>query len=133
MSKIFKKLMAVVLCLVVVAGFTACKMKSKVNVNAPQASITDEWTYDHAISNGNYVDRYLFEPDKHLPHFSCDGTNFTLNIVAEKVYTGTIEKVDDSNYLLWTSTGSVPVSVTIVGNSLTVNINENTCVVYVTK
>ena len=133
MSKIFKKLMAVVLCVVVVASFTACKMKSKVNVDAPQASITDEWTYDHAISNGNYVDRYFLEPDRHLPHFSCDGTNFTLNIVAENVYTGTIEKVDDSNYLLWTSTGSVPVSVTIVGNSLTVNINENTCVVYVTK
>ena len=133
MSKIFKKLMAVVLCVVVVASFTACKMKSKVNVDAPQASITDEWTYDHAISNGNYVDRYFLEPDRHLPHFSCDGTNFTLNIVAENVYTGTIEKVDDSNYLLWTETGSVPVSVTIVGNSLTVNINENTCVVYVTK
>ena len=52
MSGIFKKIIAVVLTLTVLMGFTACKAKSKVNVNAPQASITDEWTFDHALKQG---------------------------------------------------------------------------------
>ena len=59
MSGIFKKIIAVVLTLSVLMGFTACKVKSKVTVNAPQASITDNWTFDHAMKKGEEVPRYL--------------------------------------------------------------------------
>ena len=134
MSGIFKKIIAVVLTLTVLMGFTACKAKSKVNVNAPQASITDEWTFDHAMKKGEEVPRYLFDKDSTLPQFTSDGTNFSFYIVQDNVYSGTVEKIDDSTYLLYrdgSKDRSLPA--TIAGNSLTLHVSDDTYVVYVVK
>ena len=126
MSGIFKKIIAVVLTLTVLMGFTACKAKSKVNVNAPQASITDEWTFDHALKQGENVPRFIFDSDKNLPQFTSDGTNFTFNIVPGKI--------DDSNYVLYKDgSHDKALPATIAGNSLTLYVNDDTYVVYVVK
>ena len=134
MSGIIKKIIVVVLTLTVLMGFTACKAKSKVNVNAPQASITDEWTFDHAMKQGENVPRFLFDNDAMLPHFTSDGTNFTFNIVPDKDYSGTIEKIDDSNFVLYKDgSHDKALPATIAGNSLTLYVNDDTYVVYVVK
>ena len=134
MSKILKKVFAVVLSLAVLMGFTACgEVKSKVNVNAAQASITDKWTYDHVVSGGEYVPRYIFISDKNNPHFSSDGSTFTLNVVSGKEYTGEVEKIDDSYYILHKPGSDKSVDAIIAGNSLTVKIDDDHEVVFVTK
>ena len=134
MSKIFKKVIVVVLSLAVLLGFTACgEMKSKVNENAPQASITAEWTYDHAISKGEYVPRYIFISDKNNPHFSSDGSTFTLSVTPGKEYTGDVEKIDDCNYRLHNPSSDNTVDVIIAGNSLTVKISDEYLIVFVEK
>ena len=134
MSKIFKKVIVVVLSLAVLLGFTACgEMKSKVNENAAQASITAEWTYDHAISKGEYVPRYIYTSDKNSPHFSSDGSTFTMNIVPDKEYTGEVEKIDDCNYRLHNPSSDKTVDVIIAGNSLTVKISDEYLIVFVEK
>ena len=134
MSSIFKKIIVVVLTLTVLMGFTACKAKSKVNVNAPQASITDEWTFEHALKQGENVPRFIFDSDKNLPQFTSDGTNFTFNIVPGKNYSGTIEKIDDSNYVLYKDgSHDKALPATIAGNSLTLYVSDDTYVVYVVK
>ena len=134
MSKIFKKVIVVVLSLAVLLGFTACgEMKSKVNENAAQAPITSEWTYDHLVSHGEYVPRYIFISDKNNPHFSSDGSTFTLSVVSEKEYTGDVEKIDDCNYRLHSPNSDKAVDVFIAGNSLTVKIDDEHEVVFVAK
>ena len=134
MSKVFKKVIVVVLSLAVLLGFTACgEMKSKVNENAAQASITAEWTYDHAISKGEYVPRYIYISDKNSPHFSSDGSTFTMNIVPDKEYTGEVEKIDDCNYRLHNPSSDNTVDVIIAGNSLTVKISDEYLIVFVEK
>ena len=134
MSKVFKKVIVVVLSLAVLLGFTACgEMKSKVNENAAQAPITSEWTYDHLVSNGEYVPRYIFISDKNNPHFSSDGSTYTINIVPGKEYTGEVEKIDDCNYSLHSPNSDKAVDVIIAGNSLTVKIDDEHEVVFVAK
>lgn len=134
MSKIFKKVIVVVLSLAVLMGFTACgEMKSKVNENAAQAPITAEWTYDHLVSHGEYVPRYIFISDKNNPHFSSDGSTYTINIVPDKEYTGEVEKIDDCNYRLHNPNSDKSVDVFIAGNSLTVKIDDDHEVVFVAK
>ena len=134
MSKIFKKVIVVVLSLAVLLGFTACgEMKSKVNENAALAPITSEWTYDHLVSHGEYVPRYIFISDKNNPHFSSDGSTFTLSVVPGKEYTGEVEKIDDANYILHKSGSDKSVDVIIAGNSLTVKIDDDHEVVFVAK
>ena len=134
MSKVFKKVIVVVLSLAVLLGFTACgEIKSKVNENAPQAPITAEWTYDHLVSHGEYVPRYIFISDKNNPHFSSDGSTYTINIVPDKEYTGEVEKIDDCNYRLHSPNSDKSVDVFIAGNSLTVKIDDEHEVVFVAK
>ena len=133
MSKVFKRVSALVIVFTLIFSFTACAVKSKVNEDAPQASITDEWTFDHATNKGENVPRYLFDKDEDLPHFSSDGTNFTLNIVPGKIYSGTVEKIDDGNYILHKEGSDKSVNVSIAGNSLTVHVSDDTNVVFVVK
>ena len=134
MSKIFKKVIVVVLSLAVLMGFTACgEMKSKVNENAALAPITAEWTYDHLVSHGKYVPRYIYISDKNNPHFSSDGSTFTLSVVSDKEYTGEVEKIDDCNYRLHSPNSDKAVDVIIAGNSLTVKIDDEHEVVFVAK
>lgn len=134
MSKIFKKVIVVVLSLAVLLEFTACgEMKSKVNENAPQAPITAEWTYDHLVSHGEYVPRYIFISDKNNPHFSSDGATFTLSVTPGKEYTGDVEKIDDCNYSLHSPNSDNTVDVIIAGNSLTVKISDEYLIVFVEK
>ena len=118
MSGIFKKIIAVVLTLTVLMGFTACKA----------------WTFDHALKQGENVPRFIFDSDKNLPQFTSDGTNFTFNIVPGKNYSGTIEKIDDSNYVLYKDgSHDKALPATIAGNSLTLYVSDDTYVVYVVK
>lgn len=134
MSKIFKKVIVVVLSVAVLLGFTACgEMKSKVNENAAQALITAEWTYDHLVSHGEYVPRYIFISDKNNPHFSSDGATFTLSVTPGKEYTGEVEKIDDCNYSLHSPNSDNTVDVIIAGNSLTVKISDEYLIVFVEK
>lgn len=134
MSKIFKKVIVVVLSVAVLLGFTACgEMKSKVNENAAQAPITAEWTYDHLVSHGEYVPRYIFISDKNNPHFSSDGATFTLSVTPGKEYTGDVEKIDDCNYSLHSPNSDNTVDVIIAGNSLTVKISDEYLIVFVEK
>lgn len=134
MSKIFKKVIVVVLSVAVLLGFTACgEMKSKVNENAAQAPITAEWTYDHLVSHGEYVPRYIFISDKNNPHFSSDGATFTLSVTPGKEYTGEVEKIDDCNYSLHSPNSDNTVDVIIAGNSLTVKISDEYLIVFVEK
>lgn len=134
MSKIFKKVIVVVLSLAVLLGFTACgEMKSKVNENAAQAPITAEWTYDHLVSHGEYFPRYIFISDKNNPHFSSDGATFTLSVTPGKEYTGEVEKIDDCNYSLHSPNSDNTVDVIIAGNSLTMKISDEYLIVFVEK
>ena len=133
MSKVLKKISAIVITFTLLFSLAACQVKSKVDEDAPQASITDEWTYDHATNKGEYVPRFLFDSDSKLPHFKSDGTNFTLNIVPDNVYTGTVEKIDDGNYVLHKEGSDKTLDVSIAGNSLTLHVSEDTNVVFVVK
>ena len=111
-----KKVCAVIMCALILAACAAClarKEDSKVNAGADKAPITSEWIYDHAVSGGKYVPRLSTdkEDDPKIPHFKTDGKTYSLS------------KSGNQNKLL----------VKIEGNSLTVQVNENNCVVFVVK
>ena len=133
MFKGLKKVIIPVICLAVLICCASCAVKSKVNVNAETAPIDSEWTFDHAVNKGTDVPRRMFIKDADFPHFSTDGETFTFNIVPEKIYSGTIVANGDGTYVIYNSSGSQSLNVTVEGNSLTVHITDDTYVVFVAK
>ena len=133
-----KKVCAVIMCALILAACAAClarKEDSKVNAGANKAPITSEWIYDHAVSGGKYVPRLSTdkEDDPKIPHFKTDGKTFTLNITEKRTYSGSVEDNGDGTYSLSKSGNQNKLLVKIEGNSLTVQVNENNCVVFVVK
>lgn len=131
MNKYFKRIAIVVMSLAFAVFGAACIAESKVDENAEQAEITAEWTFDHGMVQGEEINRLKFDRDEDLPQFSSDGETFSLMIVADKVYTGTVEANEDGTYNLVKSEDKPKIPVTITGNSLTIQIQENSSLTFV--
>lgn len=133
MTRGSKTALIIVLSLVLILGFVSCVVKTKVDENAPAASITSEWTYDHATRDGENVPRYLGDKDEDLPNFWSDGSTFRFNITPGKEYSGTVVAESDGSYKLYRDGEGMYVVATIKGNSLTLNVGKNNTVVFIAK
>ena len=133
MTKGSKTALVLVLSLVLMLGVVSCVVKSKVDENAPLASIDSEWSYDHATKDGGNVPRYLGDKDEEIPHFWSDGENYRFNITPGKEYTGTVECVKEGSYKLYRDGKEMYINATISGNAPTLHVGKNNTVVFVTK
>lgn len=128
MTTTVKRLSVLVLSLIVLMAFAACGGPAK-----NRADISSQWTFDHAVHNGNTVQRSSLDQSE-LPYFSSDGQTFKVSVVSGKEYIGTVQSLGDGNYTLTNPNApDKKLKVQIEGNTLTIYVSDSSTVVFVTK